>query len=138
MIPNPWILLALVLAWGGSCALAYHKGGEHREHALIAERAAQQAEDADRLAKIAAIHARKRTEGRRINQALDDEVYRYVSSDPARADCFDADGLQLFNAIAGGTLPLPGGRARAGLPAPAAAGQERQPRRGAARDEAGR
>lgn len=118
-MPNPYVLLALVLAWGASCAAAYYKGGEHRENALIAERAERAREDAERQAKVAAIAAKRRADGRAIDNALDDEVYRYVANDAARAACFDDDGLQLFNANAAG-VPVRGHGSRAAVPARAA------------------
>lgn len=133
---NPYVLLALVLAWGASCGLAYYKGGEHREDAITAERARLTQEDRDRAARLAEIVAGKKADNRANNRAIENEVSRYAATDPARAACFDDDGLRLFNAAARG-VPVSGGGPAAVQPRTADR-EGRDARRRHPDDEAGR
>lgn len=124
---NPYVLLALVLAWGASCGLAYYKGGEHREAAIIAA-AAKDASDAQARADAAAAeNERRKAERAERDRTRDEEVNTYVTTDDARAACFDAAGFELFNG-AGSAVPVPGGGSSS-VPPPAAEGAGEHARR---------
>ena len=104
MLPNPWVVLAVVLAWVGSLGIvgykAYHAGAEHEvaTQAKI-EKATAEARDLalDRAAeKVAQIDVRNTT-----IRAKTEVITREV---PVYNDCrHDPDGVRNVNAALAGT-----------------------------------
>lgn len=118
LLPNPWVLLALLLLWWGSVVSAYLKGqatgreSQRAEQAKIEAVATQVREDAqqgaaDAIAKIKIVNTT-------IQQRIQKEVYTSI----VYRDCkHTPDGLRAVNqALTGGADPTPAGGVRRDLP----------------------
>lgn len=86
---NPYVLLAIAVAWAGSCWYAYDAGGDNRENAIIADQAATEtlihdtatsvrqeigAEVAGRIDKIRIVNRTVNQES--VREIIEKPVYR--------------------------------------------------------------
>lgn len=120
ILPNPWALVAAILAVGGLAGGAYIKGrldGTAVEQAQQAK-AADVARDARDAAARAAAEAIAAIEIKHVT--IRQEVQREILEKPVYRDCLhDARGMQLINAALGfpGYVPAGDGRVPALDPA---------------------
>jgi hypothetical protein len=122
------LLLAVFSAYS---YFLYDLGGDNRENAIAVQQAKDQAAAQERANKAASENARRKQEREARERAREEEVNAYVETDAARAECFDADGYELFNG-AGSAVHVPGGRHARVPPRPAQGAREH-----AGRDPAG-
>lgn len=124
---NPYVIIFILVAWAGSLVGAF-KYGQHVREVEIQSAASADNVAAQTRADAAAVQLQQQWEHDRVSgAALDGEVNSYAQNDSARTDCFDAAGLQLFNAIATG-VPVSSARPAA-VPTDPPGGQGRQPGR---------
>lgn len=119
---NPWILLALVLAWGATVAAAAYKGREAGVASVMAQQALE-----ERVAAVAAAEAasaaavavsRLKVQHVATRQILEREVVEK----PVFRDCHSGpDSVRAFNAaIPGYAASQPAGSGKLPAPDPAA------------------
>lgn len=99
-----YIILAVLVALGGTHTWAYRAGGENRENAL---RVAQQKEKDKRAKKgndAAANLETENAEAKQGFQVVTEYVDRFIDRPVYRNVCFDDDGLRAANAGLAGAL----------------------------------
>lgn len=131
---NPYVLLGALVLWIATAAGAF-KYGQHVREAELQAQGAQNTRDAQKRADDEAAELRAKWDAdHSAGIALDEEVSAYAATDASRTDCFDPNGLQLFNAIAAGVPVSAAGHGAMPTNAPQGAG--RQPSGGPAGSQA--
>lgn len=112
-LPNPYVLLALLIALVAQDVAVYRAGVKHSADACATDklaavqRAIAQADAvAQQDAQVMAAHEQARERIRTVFQPIRREVIRYVQTHAGAADpvCLDADGVRIWRAAnAGGS-----------------------------------
>lgn len=114
LLPNPYVILALVLALLAAGAGGYRAGARHADNACAAgkiaavSRAIEQANAiAEQDAAVLTAHEGEQSRIRTVFRTIHDEVTRYAEDHAGAAECLDADGLRIWRSANAGAAAAP-------------------------------